>query len=87
MHTPPPPLSPASPLPGSSYWLLMMWGYDVIKKLLGSMGYYTVPPHPPPGGRPLALHSSDSMSLGTYVCIHYTYIRANCCSFRSYFAF
>ena len=24
-------LYPASPLPGSSYWLLMMWGYDVIK--------------------------------------------------------
>ena len=30
-------------------------GYDVIKKLLGSMAYYTVP-HPPPGGS-LALHS------------------------------
>ena len=28
----------ASPLPGSYYWLLMMWGYDVIK-ILGSMAY------------------------------------------------
>ena len=27
----------ASPLPGSYYWLLMMWGYDVIK-ILGSIG-------------------------------------------------
>ena len=32
----------ASPLPGSSYWLLMMWGDDVIKETLGSMGYYTL---------------------------------------------
>ena len=33
-----------SPLPGSSYWLLMMWGDDVIKETLGSMGWllYTV---------------------------------------------
>ena len=39
MHPPPPPLVrvvyyvglyPASPLPGSSYWLLMMWGNDII---------------------------------------------------------
>ena len=40
-------LYPASPLPGSSYWLLMMWGYDVIKKLLGSMGLYSTPPPTP----------------------------------------
>ena len=31
---------PGSPLPGS-YWLLMMWGYDVIK-ILGSMAYWCV---------------------------------------------
>ena len=24
------------------YWLLMMWGDDVIKETLGSMGYYTL---------------------------------------------
>ena len=34
---------PGSPLPGSSYWLLMMWGYDVIK-ILGSIGTIQYPP-------------------------------------------
>ena len=32
----------ASPLPGSYYWLLMMWGYDVIK-ILGSIGTIQYP--------------------------------------------